>query len=82
MQSSLSPRQTVIERDLRNLLKKFGYRYDSDNGRLTEVGIRGFTSDYVLPYKFRSLRSACEHLIPIIKDDEFRTGVSPDPQRQ
>ena len=38
---------------------------------LIEKGIRGHTSDRVVPGKFKDAMDAAEHLCPIIEDDEF-----------
>ncbi len=51
------------------LLADFGYSFQG--GVLIEKGIRGHTSDRVVPGKFRDAMDAAEHLCPIIKDDEF-----------
>ena len=51
------------------LLADSGYSFRG--GVLIEKGIRGHTSDRVVPGKFRDAMDASEHLCPIIKDYEF-----------
>lgn len=50
------------------LMTDFGYRYEA--GRLTQVGIRGFTSDRPMG-RFASALVAAEHLCPIIRDGDY-----------
>ena len=61
--------KTKLETKLETLLRDYGYRFAG--GQLIERGIRGFTSDRILPYRFRSIFAAAEHLIPIVACDEF-----------
>jgi len=51
------------------LMRDFGYRFSGDT--LIECGIRGFTSDRIVPYKFKSAMAAAEWLCPIIKTSEY-----------
>lgn len=51
------------------LLADFGYSFQGSV--LIENGIRGHTSDRVVPGKFRDAMDASEHLCPIIKHDVF-----------
>lgn len=60
---------TTAEKMLNRLLKDFGYAFAG--GRVTCKGIRGFTSDRVLPYRFTDLYDAAECLRLIIGDGEY-----------
>ena len=62
--------------ELDELMFDFGYDYNAKRGTLTSKGIRGFTSDRVLPYHFRSELSAAEYLRPIIKDEVYSERLS------
>ena len=56
------------------LLADSGYSFQG--GVLIEKGIRGRTSDRVVPDKFRDAMDAAEHLCPIVKDDEFTSRLT------
>lgn len=50
-----------------SLVARHGYQWA--DGRLIRKGIRGYTSDEVLPGTFRSAFSAAEYLIPICGEE-------------
>jgi hypothetical protein len=51
------------------LLRDYGYKLEGNT--LIELGIRGFTSDRIIPGRFSDAWEAAEYLCPIIHDDEF-----------
>jgi hypothetical protein len=51
------------------LLRDFGYIWA--DGKVIEKGIRGFTSDRVLPHTYRDPMDACEMLCSTIREKEF-----------
>ena len=65
---------------IKQAMRDYGYRpvMDGDKITLIATGIRGFTSDEVLPYRFDSLQAAAEYLIPIIHDDGYFDRVRTD----
>ncbi len=54
---------------LRTMLRDYGYRVEGRS--VIRCGIRGWTSDEVLPWKCRGLLEAAEMLCPIIREDDF-----------
>jgi len=60
-----------IHKQLAILLRDYDYSYMEQSGTLIRKGIRGFCSDEIIPHKFRSIFSAVEYLIPIVREDEF-----------
>ncbi len=57
----------------KTLLRDFGYRLEGTT--LIENGIKGFTSDRIVPGKFRDALDAAEYLCPIIHSDEFTSRL-------
>ena len=57
----------------KKLLKDFGYRLEGNT--LIENGIRGFTSDRIVPGRFRDAMDAAEWLCHIVKSDEFTSRL-------
>ena len=58
------------DRSLVTLMRDHGYRYVAD-GTLISCGVRGYTSDRMVPRVFRGAMDAAEYLIPVICDDMF-----------
>lgn len=56
---------------MHELLADFGYTFCKDT--LIKRGVRGFTVDHVVPYKFSDVVDAVNYLIPRIRINEFVT---------
>jgi len=52
------------------LLRDYGYRFEGNT--LVENGVKGFTSSRIIG-RFPGIYAAIEHLIPIIRMDDFST---------
>ena len=57
----------------KKLLQDFGYKLEGST--LIRKGIRGFTSDSIIPGRFRDAFDAATYLCPIIHDDEFTSRL-------
>lgn len=64
------------EKILVRLLRSYGYRLECFETKIKlHVLSDHLSSGYELPYAFRSVQQAAEHLIPIIRDDAYRIAV-------
>lgn len=57
-----------FDKQLHRLLKRHGYEFLTfvdGSGKLTQKGIKGFSSDNELPWKFKSVFQAVEHLLSV-----------------
>lgn len=63
--SGASPRDARLAA----LLRDHGYRWTGHD--LICSGIRGFSSDEVVPHRFRSIADAAEYLCPIVRSAEY-----------
>ena len=70
---ALSPMLSDRDKRLARLMRSYGYRVEvfATCVRL-HVMADHLSSGYQLPYSFKSVNHAAEHLIPIIRDDSFR----------
>ncbi len=62
------------EKELCAAMKQQGYRAEvTETGRviLHVLPIGRWASGYELPYGFRSIHQAAEHLVPIVRDDAY-----------
>lgn len=68
---------TEREEQLISILNQWGYDVilNGQCVQLRQLPIAGYGGS-IIPYGFRSVQSACEHLIPIIHDDKYREAVS------
>jgi hypothetical protein len=67
------------EKQLMRLMRDYGYAVSirDTHIKLIQKAIPGYTSDHELPWAFASIIAAAEHLIPIVRDENYRKQVTP-----
>jgi hypothetical protein len=70
----MKPLETKFSKSLVQAMKDYGYEYQGTT--LIRKAVKGFMPAHVMG-KFNSAFAAAEHLIPIIRDDEYTNRVNP-----
>lgn len=70
---------TAREQQLVAACRRVGYRVEVGETNITLHGqpVGRWAVERQLPYLFRSIQAAAEHLVPIVRDEEFSKEVTP-----